>query len=226
MVDSVARCGAAVKRAIRPGYVDGDGFKEGRLIAGYDRRTAAALLGVTARTVANWENRRVRVPYSAFKLMRILSGYALPGDAWAGWCVRGDTLWSPEQRAFRPYELAWWGLTVSMARAWRRMYEASSQAQRDASSGVAVQLTITAADVAPGGVLAEDRRPSPHGGEAQGGGVVAGVVSPASVRPSQTAVAGSQRVSARSDLESERAAGPGSEATRPGCPLLTCVSDT
>ena len=96
--------------------VDGEAFKHARLTAAFSKREAAELLGVTQRTVRNWEAQRSRVPYSAFKLLRILSGYVLPGEAWAGWCIRGDTLWSPEQRPFRPHEVNWWGLVVAMAR--------------------------------------------------------------------------------------------------------------
>ncbi|MGQ0750597.1 MAG: VC1465 family Xer recombination activation factor [Betaproteobacteria bacterium] len=101
----------------RRGRVDGDGFKEARLIAGWDRKTAAAVLGVSTRTIRNWESRRVCVPYSAFKLMRILSGYALPGKAWAGWCVRGDTLlWSPAGQAFQVGSLGYLSLVFRMAK--------------------------------------------------------------------------------------------------------------
>jgi hypothetical protein len=97
-------------------YVDAEGFKEARLIAGWDRKTAAGALAVTTRTIRNWEAGRVCVPYSAFKLMRILSGYALPGSAWAGWCVRGDTLWSPAGQGFQVGSLSYLSLVFRMAR--------------------------------------------------------------------------------------------------------------
>ena len=129
-----------MKRRGRSIHVDGDGFRVARLIAGFDRKVAAALLGVTVRTVCNWEAKRCRVPYSAFKLMRILSGYALPGEAWEGWSVRGDTLWSPEQRPFRPADVAWWGLTVAMARQFAIEHGAARLSPADLSGEIGTAL--------------------------------------------------------------------------------------
>ena len=120
-------------------YVDAEGFKEARLIAGWDRRRAAAALGVTTRTIRNWEAGRVCVPYSAFKLMRILSGYALPGSAWAGWCVRGDTLWSPAGQGFQVGSLSYLSLVFRMARQFQLEHSGHStwRARRARSSGCA-----------------------------------------------------------------------------------------
>ena len=56
------------------------------------------------------------------------TGYALPGDAWRGWTIHGDTLWSPEGKPFRAHEMAWLSLTFAMARNWRRGYEERFQA--------------------------------------------------------------------------------------------------
>lgn len=99
-----------------------------RLTAGFSRERAAVLLGVTVKTVGNWEAGRTTIPYSAFKLLRILGGYALPGPAWEGFYLRGDTLWSPEGKAFQSYDLAWWGLTVAMARSFRDRQRSQRQA--------------------------------------------------------------------------------------------------
>lgn len=226
MVDPAAGGGLPVKRRGRLNVVSGDGFKEARLIAGFNRKTAAALIGVSERTVRNWEAGRVGVPYSAFKLMRILSGYALPGEAWAGWCLRGDTLWSPEQRPFRSHELSWWGLTVAMARAWRQQYQASPRAPVDGSHAVA-QITITARDVAPGGLLSVDQRPPLHGGEAQGGGVCGGVREPRLLQPASSGRREDVRCTGVRPLETEGAGQEGGAERRPlPGTLLTCVSDT
>ena len=102
-------------------WVDPEGFRLERLKAGLSRVEAAALLKVTPATVRNWESARTAVPYSAFKLLRILGGYALPGAAWRGFYLRGDTIWSPEGRSFQAADLAWWGLTVAMARSFREL---------------------------------------------------------------------------------------------------------
>lgn len=125
-----ARPGVKCPRRVRRFRSDGSEFREARLGAGLDRKATAQLLRVTLRTVRNWERGATRPPYSAFKLMRILRCYELPGEAWAGWRLHGDTLWSPEQKPFRPYDLGWWGLTVSMARAWMRRYGAQAESVR------------------------------------------------------------------------------------------------
>lgn len=106
-----------MKRVLRGA---GERFREARLSVNVDRVECAALLRVSARTVRNWERGVTRPPYSTFKLLRILRGFELPGDAWRGWYLKGDTLWSPEGKPFRPFDLGWWSLTVSMARAWTR----------------------------------------------------------------------------------------------------------
>lgn len=97
------------------------------------------LLGVTQRTLSNWERGRARVSYSAYELLRILGGYALPGKAWAGWSIRGDALYSPEGLAFRAHEAAYWSLTCSMARDWQRQYyeAASPSSCKQAAQGCA-----------------------------------------------------------------------------------------
>lgn len=115
--DSVAR--APARRLKRRRSIDPEGFRMERLSAALSRKSAAELLGVSVKTVGNWEAGRTAIPYSAFKLLRILGGYALPGKDWAGFYLRGDTLWSPEGKAFAVCDLAWWGLTVAMARSFR-----------------------------------------------------------------------------------------------------------
>lgn len=83
---------------------------------------AAKLLHVSVRTVHNWEAGIVRVPFAAYKLMRILRGVELPNgcgllsEAWAGWRFQDDKLISPEGRAFIGTDSAWWSLLVQRAR--------------------------------------------------------------------------------------------------------------
>lgn len=123
-------------------HVYGESFREARARAALSVRAAALLLGVTPHTIRNWERGKTRVPYSAFKLLRISSGYALPGRAWRGWCIRGDTLWSPEDRPFKASDLSWWGLTVAMARAWRHRFAAAAPASTQVAS-----VTLRLADL-------------------------------------------------------------------------------
>ncbi|MCE7914596.1 MAG: hypothetical protein DYH15_07915 [Nitrosomonas sp. PRO4] len=77
------------------------------------------MLHVTYRTMHNWESGRVQVPYAAFKLLRILTGFDLPGIAWRGWKLLGDVLVSPEGKNFTAGDLGYLSLTFAMARQWR-----------------------------------------------------------------------------------------------------------
>lgn len=91
-------------------------------------RDAGKLFRVSERTIRNWEAGRVGIPYTAFKLMRILRGYELPGQAWKGYRLKGDTLWSPEGKAFRASDATWWSLTCAMANEFTRQYRHRAQA--------------------------------------------------------------------------------------------------
>lgn len=97
-------------------YVDPEMFLVERLKAGLTRKAAADLLRVSERSVRNWEAGRSQVPYCAFRLMCIEAGYHLPGEYWRGFLLRGDTIWSPEGKAFTAQDLAWWQLTCELAR--------------------------------------------------------------------------------------------------------------
>nr|WP_103967501.1 VC1465 family Xer recombination activation factor [Nitrosomonas ureae] len=65
-------------------------LRETRILSRLSVDEVAQMLRVTCRTVRNWESGRVQVPYAAFKLLRILTGYELPSDAWRGWMFLGE----------------------------------------------------------------------------------------------------------------------------------------
>jgi transcriptional regulator with XRE-family HTH domain len=132
------------------------------------RRDVAELLQVAPRTVRNWEQAKARVPYSAYALLRIASGFELPGDAWRGWRIHGDALYSPEGLAFHAHEGAWWSLTCAMARSWQQAYAAgrlgSLQADQRAPARPGVMSRRhTAARGAPGPHLARAAGGVRHG---------------------------------------------------------------
>lgn len=83
---------------------------------------AAKLLQVTSRTIAHWERGSTRIPYSAFKLLRCLANGELLPQAWKGWTIKGDTLWSPVGRPFRQHELTYLANYFTMARLWQADY--------------------------------------------------------------------------------------------------------
>lgn len=122
-------------------WIDPQDFRDLRRQAGMTRRDAAEALDVTPRTIQNWETvpqrraggtgprpkRGTRIPWMAYRMLRILSGYALPGPDWEGWTVQGDTLYAPNGRHFVAGELVYLEQTFSMARLWREMYARSGK---------------------------------------------------------------------------------------------------
>ena len=109
-------------------------------------RDAGKVFRVSERTVRNWEAGRVGIPYAAFKLLRILRGYELPGQAWKGFRLKGDTLWSPEGKGFKASDHTWWSLTVGMAHEFRRMMQAKRAAGVAAVEGAAAHAVAQAAE--------------------------------------------------------------------------------
>ncbi len=79
---------------------------------------AAKLLDVTHKTLQNWEKGRVRIPYTAYRVLKIKVGYLFNDDHFKDWFVRGDTLWSPEGTGFKPHELRYISNYFWMARQW------------------------------------------------------------------------------------------------------------
>lgn len=98
----------------------------------------AKFLRVSERTLHNWESGRARVPYAAYKLLRVMRGHQLLHPAWKGFSVRGDTLWTPEGRSFKPSHMTWWSLTCRMADQFRllmgRAWGLESQLLREVGS--------------------------------------------------------------------------------------------
>lgn len=132
------------RRIARYRWIEPQDFSDVRKQAGLTRQQAAKALDVTARTIQNWETGGARIPWMAYRMLRILCGYSLPGIEWEGWTLRGDTLCAPNRRYFTAGELLYLEQVFAMSRLWRQMY---------ARSGVQKpQSTV---------IPFPDRRPSP-----------------------------------------------------------------
>ena len=71
--------------------------------------TCADLLRVSERSIRGWESGETRIPYAAYKLLRVLkSGRYLAHSSWKDYGVQGDVLFTPEGHRFQAGELAWW----------------------------------------------------------------------------------------------------------------------
>jgi len=105
-------------------------FKVACADAGLSIDQVAQILHVTTRTVRYWFSGKTVVPFAAYKLVRILNRFELPGDAWAGWHMHSGKLWTPEGFAFEPQDGAWWSLIVRQARSFRAVYAELSAMRR------------------------------------------------------------------------------------------------
>lgn len=106
MVDlSTGQGATAMKPNEARKWIDPEQFRLSRHRAELNRKQAAEMLDVTLKTIRNWEESRSPVPYTAFRVMRLLGGYVLNGKAWEGWTMWKGKLYSPEGRSFEPHEL-------------------------------------------------------------------------------------------------------------------------
>ena len=94
---------------------------------GLNHEEAAKLLHVTARTIKYWVSGTVLVPYSAYKLVRVMRLFELPCKGWDGWHMHSGRLWSPEGHGFVPSDSDWWGLLVRKAHQFGEMFERDRQ---------------------------------------------------------------------------------------------------
>ncbi|MDP1658577.1 MAG: VC1465 family Xer recombination activation factor, partial [Methylotenera sp.] len=116
MVDLPA-CEAVMRTKKKPRkYIEPDAFHLARRKAGLTVNQAAIELDVNERTIRNYENGVVRIPYSSFRLIRLLAGYSLLGNNWEGWGFHQNRLWTPEGRSFEAYELRYIATYISIAR--------------------------------------------------------------------------------------------------------------
>jgi DNA-binding transcriptional regulator YiaG len=111
-------------------WIDPQDFRDLRRKAGLTRREAARALDVTGRTIQNWETGGARIPWMAYRMLRILQGYALPGKDWEGWTIGGDTLHAPNGRHFTASELQHLEQVFSMSRLWKAIYTEKCRVER------------------------------------------------------------------------------------------------
>ena len=98
-------------------WADPERFRVERMTAGLSQKQAAAYLGVSVRSVYNWETGVNRVPYPAFKLIRMRAKAIVHVEGWEGWrFARDGALVTPDGRSFQPWELQNLQLVVSLAR--------------------------------------------------------------------------------------------------------------
>lgn len=98
-------------------WADPERFRVERVTAGLTQAQACEYLGVTRRTMHNWEHGQTRIPYSAFKLIRMRARAIVHVEGWEGWrYARDGSLVTPDGRSFQPWELQQLQLVVGLAR--------------------------------------------------------------------------------------------------------------
>lgn len=98
---------------------------------------AAKILHVSPRTIHNWATGHHAVPYSAFKLLRVMRYLEIPFEGWEGWFFCMGSLYSPEGHRFSGKDSSWWSLLVRQARMFSVLYQENTELRR--------QLAATAA---------------------------------------------------------------------------------
>ena len=106
-------------------WINPQDFTDLRRQSSLTRKQAAAALDVTPRTIQNWETGGARIPWMAYRMLRILRGYALPGVQWEGWTMRNHQLFNPAGRSFDAVWLQNVEHVFAQARLWRQMYARS-----------------------------------------------------------------------------------------------------
>jgi DNA-binding XRE family transcriptional regulator len=104
-------------------------FADLRKQSGLTRAEAADELNVTPRTIQNWETGGARIPWMAYRMLRILRGFALPSQHWDGWTIHNHQLFSPAGRAFDAVWLQNVEHVFAQAKLFRQMYAASGRAK-------------------------------------------------------------------------------------------------
>ena len=120
---------------------------------GLTPETAGKMLHVHPRTVRYWISGKTLIPYSAYRLLRILTGSELPANGWDGWHMHSGQLWSPEGHGFKPNDSSWCGLLVRQARCFKTMADREAQLRLLAiRAGDGVAATTGASNAGAGGV--------------------------------------------------------------------------
>ena len=83
---------------------------------------AAKMLHISLRTLQNWLSGRHQVPYSVYKLLRMMRYMELPGQSWRGWHFSRGQLVTPEGRTISGNDGSWWSLLVRKSNSFGQLY--------------------------------------------------------------------------------------------------------
>ena len=118
------------------------------MFGGLTREQAAAVLGVSLRSIGNWERGKARPPYAAFKLLRVLRHGDFVDPRWSGYRIIRGKLVTPEDREFSPVDLSWLSLLARRADAFTAVLNRLKESDRSAGAGTRPSACTTAAAAA------------------------------------------------------------------------------
>lgn len=112
-------------RSCRTWRLSPDGFRALRHSCFLSREACAKYLGVSLRTVRYWDAGRCRVPWAVVRLLRFvrLGDLGALDDAWSGWTLNRNGLWSPDGKRYHQGTMRHWWITSEQARFWRDEYD-------------------------------------------------------------------------------------------------------
>ncbi len=103
-----------------------------RQSASLSRRATAKLLHISLRTLHNWESGKVRIPYAAYKLIRLFNSYEIFHPIWKDWRIVGSRLITPEGHSLDASNFHWLSLMARRAEAFGKTYQKLGQLQAQA----------------------------------------------------------------------------------------------
>lgn len=119
-----------------------------RQMLSMSRAAVAKMLHVSLRTVHNWETGKVRIPYAAFKLIRLFNSYEIFHPIWKDWRIVGSRLVTPEGYSLEASNFHWLSLMARRADAFSRiclekriLRESEKAAQAASGSGLVFNST-------------------------------------------------------------------------------------
>lgn len=112
-------------RRRRRWFISPEGFRELRHSCFLSQSKCADFLGVSLRTVRHWDAGRNRVPWSVVRILRLrrLGDLGALDDAWDGWTINRNGLFSPDGRKFEAAAMRHWWSQIDRARLWQEAYE-------------------------------------------------------------------------------------------------------
>jgi DNA-binding XRE family transcriptional regulator len=85
------------------------------------RPAVVKLLRVSERTLHNWETGKVRIPYAAYKLVRLFNSYEIFHPIWRDWKIVGSRLITPEGHSLDAGNFHWLSLMARRSDAFGRL---------------------------------------------------------------------------------------------------------